>query len=184
MTGILDRGGITPWPKPMQNLRLTRRNELEAFHPHHVVNAWMGHSASTAHKHYLRVTDADWVAGSSTSSVTEPAIGGVTGGVISAAQDRSGAGDDTKKPRKTRGFEGSGCFKSGGIMPPLGSEQTPKTRGSSPVAAVAVPLAVPSVQVDDKQTAELLSRWENLDAAARADVLAVVRGLAMRSDVP
>tara|TARA_R110002072_G_scaffold258924_1_gene417606 strand:+ start:20671 stop:20871 length:201 start_codon:yes stop_codon:yes gene_type:complete len=41
-----------------------------------------------------------------------------------------------------------------------------------------------AVYQNDAQTAELLSRWEKLDAAARADVLAVVRGLAMRSDVP
>jgi hypothetical protein len=40
------------------------------------------------------------------------------------------------------------------------------------------------VQGDDEQTAEMLARWAGLDAAARADVLAVVRGLAMRSDVP
>ncbi|MEM9368515.1 MAG: hypothetical protein AAGD07_21175, partial [Planctomycetota bacterium] len=33
--GILERGGVTPWPKPLQNLRLTRRNELEATHPNH-----------------------------------------------------------------------------------------------------------------------------------------------------
>lgn len=85
-----------------------------------------------------------------------------------------------KKPHKTRG---SRCFM-GKRVPPLGPEQPPETRGSRPAIAVAVPLAVPSVQGDDEQTAEMLARWAGLDAAARADVLAVVRGLAMRSDVP
>jgi len=91
----------------MQNLRLTRRNELEAFHPHHVVNAWMGHSASTAHKHYLRVTDADWAAGSSTSSVTEPAIGGV----ISAAQEQVETRKNPAKHVVLRGLDASRVVK-------------------------------------------------------------------------
>lgn len=62
-------------------------------------------------------------------------------------------------------------------VPPLGAEQADETRGISPAAVLAVPLAVPSVRGDDDQTEELLAVWADLDAAARADVLAVARGL-------
>ena len=57
---FIELAGFDPWPKPFQNLRSTRENELERTHPSHVVQAWIGHDRATAEKHYLRVSDADF----------------------------------------------------------------------------------------------------------------------------
>jgi integrase len=57
---FISLAGFDPWPKPFQNLRSTRENELERFNPSHVVQDWIGHSRKTAEDHYLRVSDADF----------------------------------------------------------------------------------------------------------------------------
>lgn len=44
------------WPKVCQQLRSTRRTELQEEFPNHVVNEWLGHDSTTADKHYLQVT--------------------------------------------------------------------------------------------------------------------------------
>jgi integrase len=54
---IVERAGITPWPKLFQNLRQTRATELADSYPAHVCDAWMGHSKQIADKHYRRVTE-------------------------------------------------------------------------------------------------------------------------------
>lgn len=53
---IVERAGLTPWPKLWQNLRATRATELAQKFPQHVATAWMGHSAKIAEAHYLQVT--------------------------------------------------------------------------------------------------------------------------------
>ena len=57
---IIRNAGYEPWPKPLQNLRSTRENELERQFPSHVVQAWIGHNRKTAETHYLRVSDDDF----------------------------------------------------------------------------------------------------------------------------
>jgi integrase len=61
LAAIIERAGLSAWPKPWVNLRATRAIELrqEGF-PDHVVNAWLGHSADVAAEHYLRVTETDF----------------------------------------------------------------------------------------------------------------------------
>jgi integrase len=54
---IIQKAGLTPWPKPFQNLRSTRETELMEHYPAHVVCAWIGNSEAVARKHYLQVTD-------------------------------------------------------------------------------------------------------------------------------
>lgn len=44
------------WPKACQQLRSTRRTELDALFPAYVVNEWLGHDSTTAEKHYQQVT--------------------------------------------------------------------------------------------------------------------------------
>lgn len=58
MFKIIERAGLTPWPKLFHNLRATRQTELEEQFPTHVVCSWLGNSQSIAKKHYLQVTDA------------------------------------------------------------------------------------------------------------------------------
>src|SRR5262249_53017670 len=53
--------GLTPWPKPWQNLRGTRATELRKTHPVHVCNAWLGHTEEIANEFYVQVTDEDFV---------------------------------------------------------------------------------------------------------------------------
>ena len=55
---IIDKAGVTPWPKLFQNLRSTRETELTETFPLHVVTAWLGNSQLIAAKHYLQVTDS------------------------------------------------------------------------------------------------------------------------------
>ena len=44
------------WPKACQQLRSTRRTELDALFPSYVVNEWLGHDSKTAERHYQQVT--------------------------------------------------------------------------------------------------------------------------------
>jgi integrase len=54
----LDRAGIPLYPKLMQNLRFSRAQELiDEGYPEHVVQAWIGHTASVAKEHYRMVTE-------------------------------------------------------------------------------------------------------------------------------
>ena len=54
---IIRRSGAEPWPKPFQNLRLSRQTELEQQFPSYVVCKWMGNTEAIASKHYLKVTE-------------------------------------------------------------------------------------------------------------------------------
>ena len=49
---LIDRAGLTVWPKPMQNMRATRETELIAQYPIKDVASWLGNSAPVAMKHY------------------------------------------------------------------------------------------------------------------------------------
>ena len=57
---IIRKAGFKPWPKTFQNLRSTRKTELAASYPIHVVCAWIGNTQAVAVKHYLQVTDGDF----------------------------------------------------------------------------------------------------------------------------
>ncbi len=54
---IIRKAGLTPWPKPFQNLRSTRETELAETFPVHVVCGWIGNSQSVATRHYLQLTE-------------------------------------------------------------------------------------------------------------------------------
>lgn len=66
---IIRRAGLTPWPKPFQNLRASRETELAGVYPLHVVCAWLGNSTLVAQKHYLQVTDDDFRRGAQSGAV-------------------------------------------------------------------------------------------------------------------
>ena len=57
---IIKKAGVEVWPKPFQNLRASRENELMEQEPSHKVLAWIGHTAAVARDHYLKVTDDDY----------------------------------------------------------------------------------------------------------------------------
>ncbi|OYP34144.1 tyrosine-type recombinase/integrase [Rhodopirellula sp. MGV] len=58
MMRYVRQAGVKEWKKPFQNLRATRRTELEEEFPSHVCDAWLGHSTKVAKGHYLQVTKA------------------------------------------------------------------------------------------------------------------------------
>lgn len=49
--------GLTPWPKPWQNMRVSRATELADEYPSHVCAAWLGHTEKVADAFYRQVTD-------------------------------------------------------------------------------------------------------------------------------
>ena len=57
---IIERAGVTPWPKLFINLRSSRETELVKDFPIHTVTAWLGNSPKVAMKHYLQVTDDEF----------------------------------------------------------------------------------------------------------------------------
>ena len=57
---IIRRAGVEVWSKLFQNLRSSRRTELEQEHPTYVVCEWLGNTSGVAFKHYLTVTDDDY----------------------------------------------------------------------------------------------------------------------------
>lgn len=70
---IIGRAGLVAWPKLFQNLRSTRETELAANFPIHVVCAWIGNTEAIAAKHYLQVTDADFMRAAKTDSAPNSA---------------------------------------------------------------------------------------------------------------
>ncbi len=54
---IIRRAGVEVWPKPFQNLRLSRQTELEQDFPTYVVCSWLGNTPDVARRHYLVVTE-------------------------------------------------------------------------------------------------------------------------------
>ena len=58
---IVFRAGLQQWPRLFQNLRESRANELWSEYPEHVAGYWMGHSRRIAEKHYLQVTDEQFL---------------------------------------------------------------------------------------------------------------------------
>ena len=88
MNRIIERAGVPYWAKTFQNLRSTRRTELQENFQDHVVNSWMGHGSETAAKHYLQVTDVHFAA-AATHLTGDPIDTATIGGVISANQEQS-----------------------------------------------------------------------------------------------
>ena len=115
---IMERAGVTPWPKTFINLRSTRRTELQEKFPDHVVNAWLGHSGAVAAKHYLQVTDDHWNSASGPGSL----VGSLTGSLVDDVQEPAAISTETKKPRKNGANEGLRKVVTDVLATPLGLE--------------------------------------------------------------
>ncbi len=55
---IIERAGLTPWPRLWHNMRASRQTELVEEFPAHVVSSWLGNTERVAEKHYLQVLDS------------------------------------------------------------------------------------------------------------------------------
>ena len=89
---IIEKAGLTPWPKPWINLRASRDTELRESFPSHVVDAWIGHCEDIAKRHYLMVTD-DHFAKATTETVRKP----VRSGTDSIRTDSHSQNSDFRK---------------------------------------------------------------------------------------
>jgi len=56
---LIERAGLTRWPRITHNLRASRQTELERNNPTHVVCAIMGNTPAVANRHYLQVSKDD-----------------------------------------------------------------------------------------------------------------------------
>jgi integrase len=54
---IVHNAGLVPWPRLFQNLRASRATELADHFQLKAVTAWMGHTVTVSHDHYLSVTE-------------------------------------------------------------------------------------------------------------------------------
>ena len=55
-----EKAGVSPWPKPFQNMRASRATELADRYPSHVCAAWLGHTERVADAFYRQVTTEHW----------------------------------------------------------------------------------------------------------------------------
>src|SRR5690606_8303678 len=93
---IIERAGLTPWPKLFQNLRASRETELLASFPIHVVTAWLGNSPKVALEHYAIVRDDDY------AKAVQNAVQSGGGSCYTALQaDGVPLTDSLEKERKT-----------------------------------------------------------------------------------
>ncbi|SMP41651.1 Integrase [Neorhodopirellula lusitana] len=97
---IVERAGVTVFPKPFMAQRASRRTELERSgkHANHVLNDWFGHSGAIAETHYLSVTEADFTEATSPQIVPPSSLEGTPEGTSTAMPDSSGNREGTKKP--------------------------------------------------------------------------------------
>jgi integrase len=54
---IVDRAGLTRWPRLLQNLRSSCATDWASIYPVHESSKWMGQSVTIASKHYLQSQD-------------------------------------------------------------------------------------------------------------------------------
>lgn len=165
---ILERAGIVPWIKPFQNLRSTRRTELQERFADHAINKWLGQSSRVAEGHYLQTTDEHWAM----------AIGSLTGSLVDDGHEPAASSTDTKKPRENGAGDGQRRLVNERLAPPAGREQVGKTRGKSHMGDNVPSLGPLSGAVrGESDVDELVSIWGELDEASRGELLAVARSI-------
>ena len=75
--GIVERSGISEIPRPFDNMRMSRSNEIRRGYGEKLENLWIGHSAKVAKKYYYVATADDYAAagksGNSAANQTETA---------------------------------------------------------------------------------------------------------------
>ena len=111
---ILESVGVKPWPRLFQNLRSSRRTELQELYPDHVLNAWLGQSSKVAEGHYLTVTDEHWSRAISS--------GAPTGAPIANGAETITSNHTNEKPLKNMPTDALQGLAMAGVIPPTGIE--------------------------------------------------------------
>ncbi|HAN99426.1 MAG TPA: hypothetical protein DCQ98_19290 [Planctomycetaceae bacterium] len=84
-TKILERAGVTAWPKLFHQLRASRQTELLASFPAADVCRWLGNSPAIAARHYAMPTTESFE-----RAVESASVNGSAGGAAGGATARSG----------------------------------------------------------------------------------------------
>jgi integrase len=71
---IIRRAGVEPWPRLFHQLRASCESELVRRFPLSTVVKWVGHDISIAMKHYLSVTDDDFVSAATAPDAMQEAV--------------------------------------------------------------------------------------------------------------
>ena len=88
--GIVERAGLTPWPRLLQNLRASCATDWAQAHPAHECAKWLGHSPLIAATHYLQSRDlhfkavtgsGPWISATDAASPASCACGADSGAV-------------------------------------------------------------------------------------------------------
>ena len=83
---IIERAGLKPWPRLLQNLRASCATDWSNEYPLHESSKWLGHSPTVAAKHYLQSRDLHFkaVTGTGPWSSKSPAEAGAKSGATVA----------------------------------------------------------------------------------------------------
>ena len=65
---LIERAGMKPWPRRLQNLRESCATDWAGKHLIHESSQWLGHSPTVAAKHYLQSKDLHFKAGTGTGA--------------------------------------------------------------------------------------------------------------------
>lgn len=107
---IIKRAGLTPWPRPFQNLRASRETELMDEHKIHVVCKWIGNTPAVAMKHYLQIRESDF---EKATNATQNATQHMTAEGGNREQTENAQKENPYKTSVLRGSEKSGMGVTG-----------------------------------------------------------------------
>ena len=70
---IINRAGLTAWPRLFNAMRASRATELASQYPAATCTAWLGHTQAIAEAHYYMVRDEDFDRAASTTASNQTA---------------------------------------------------------------------------------------------------------------
>ena len=98
---IVNRAGLTPWPRLFHNLRASCESDLAREYPITTVCKWIGNTVAIAARHYVSVTDRDFLraSGAANKAAHNPAQ-------QTSEMARKGSPENTDTPRFPREYQG------------------------------------------------------------------------------
>jgi integrase len=159
---IIHRAGVKPWPRLFHNLRASCGMELADRVPPHVYGAIMGHTATVALQHYLKVRTEDFEKLVGKPSRQNAEINGSTPAQIGSSAKN--AADITVIPR----IAGYGSE----------NQYTPQDTAlltNSPVNR-QIEMRIAADSAADPTLARLIAAWPTLTPGQRAEIVAIVGG--------
>jgi integrase len=99
---IIERAGLTAWPRLFNAMRASRATELAAKYPAAVCTAWMGHTQAVAQSHYHMVRDSDYEHAAATSTLGSGAETGARAAQKPAQQAAAASGKERNPDAQTQ----------------------------------------------------------------------------------